>query len=193
MELARWCSHKAGVLSIDSDFFALDEERRLVPRLEATIAQKAGAHVPVLFGDEHVELIDHVREPVDFIVNFDYHMDCRVEFLRGDAPRVPPSSASVFETLLSQSLVNRYIWAVPRSRSAQAALVYSSAFAINAQPLLTRIHCVSAEYACETILDHSTIDLVFVCRSPDYSTPETDAVLRRLRSVAASPGNLRSR
>jgi hypothetical protein len=183
MELARWCSHKAGVLSIDSDFFALDEERRLVPRLEATIAQKAGAHVPVLFGDEHVELVDHVRD----------HMDCRVEFLRGDAPRVPPSSASIFETLLSQSLVNRYIWAVPRSRSAQAALVYSSAFAINAQPLLTRIHCVSAEYACETILDHSTIDLVFVCRSPDYSTPETDAVLRRLRSVAASPGNLRSR
>ena len=192
MELAKWCSHKAGVLSIDSDFFALDEERRLAPRLEATLAQKASAHVPIFFGDEHVELINHIRQPVDFIVNFDYHMDCRIEFLRGDAPMVPPASASVFETLLSQSFANRYIWALPRTRRAQAALVYSSAFVMNAQPLLTRIHCVSAEYACETILDHSKIDLVFVCRSPDYATPETDAVLRRLKSVAASPANSQS-
>jgi hypothetical protein len=186
MELDVWCHEKVGMLSIDADFFTLEEERSLAVYLEQWIAQKVGSAVPIVFHDEHVELIKHVRRRVDFIVNFDFHMDCRIEFLRGEDTKVPPCSASVFETLISQRMVDRYVWAVPRNRMAQAALVYSSALVLNAQPSLTRIHCVSGGYACEKILDHARIDSVFVCRSPDYATHETDAVFLRMKSAAAA-------
>ncbi len=185
MDLDEWIDNKLGILSIDADFFGREEEQQLAPCIKNWVLRKVGAGVQIVFRDEHVDLIKLVSHPVNFIINFDYHMDCRIEFLYGGEPKTPPCSGSLFESLLSYGLTEKYIWALPNSRSRQASLVYSSAFVGNGQPLLTRIHCVSGRYALERILDRAKIGFIFVCRSPDYATAETDAILDSLTSLVA--------
>ena len=123
MELHEWIRGRTGVLSIDADFFTLEDERRLVPLAEDLVARELARDARIEFRDEHVDLLGLIAEPVDFVVNLDYHMDCRVEFLHGDAPRRPPCSASLFETVLGSGLAERYVWAFPASRRADAARV----------------------------------------------------------------------
>jgi hypothetical protein len=187
MDLEKWLQRKTGILSVDVDFFTREEERPLAPRVESWVARKVAAGARVAFRDEHVDLIELISRPVDFVLNFDFHMDCRIEFLHGDEPKSPPCSASVFEGLLSQRLVERYIWAFPISKRRRAASVYSSAFSTTGRQLLTRIHCVSGRDALDELLPHAAITAVFVCRSPDYATADTDAIFADLRSAVAAP------
>jgi len=190
VELHEWIRGRTGVLSIDADFFTLEDERRLVPLAEDLVARELARDARIEFRDEHVDLLGLIAEPVDFVVNLDYHMDCRVEFLHGDAPRRPPCRASLLETVLGSRLAERYVWAFPASRRADAARVYASAFFAYRQPLLARLHCVSGRYALERLLDGATIASIFVCRSPGYATAATDAVHDRLASLAASDAAL---
>lgn len=184
MNLKQWIHGKSGILSVDADFFTLKEEQQLAPWMISRIAWKAVSDVDIVFYDEHVDLVKLVTYPVDFVINFDYHMDCRVEFLHGEGAKTPPCSASLFENLLSTGLTSRYIWAFPNSRSRQAASMYSSAFVSNNQPLLTRIHCINGQYVMDELLDLAKISLIFVCRSPDYATVETDAILEDLHRLS---------
>jgi hypothetical protein len=184
MNLRQWIHNKSGILSVDVDFFTLKEEQQIAPLLINQISLKVLAGAEIVFCDEHVDLIDLATHPVDFIINFDYHMDCRVEFLHGASSKIPPCSASLFENLLSVGLTEKYIWAFPNSRNFQAASVYSSAFINNSQPLLTRIHCINGHSVLDELLSIAKIDFIFVCRSPDYATSETDAILEDLRSLS---------
>jgi len=195
MDLAEWIRNKTGTVSIDADFFTRDEERQLAPLVQDCVEEHLAAGARIAFRDEHVELVQLVSEPVDFILNFDYHMDCRIEFLLGDEPRTPPCNASLFETLLSSGLTEKYVWAFPSTRSRQAALVYSSAFIANRQPRISQLHCVSGRYALERLLNRATIASIFVCRSPDYATAGTDAILAGLRSLVgpALPSDFETR
>jgi hypothetical protein len=193
MLLDEWVSGRSGIVSIDADFFTDQAEQQLAPTLAAWLARATVAGIPVAFRDDHVDLVGLVSRPVDFILNFDYHMDCRLEFLHGDQPRIPPCSASVFETLLSDGLTERYVWAFPAARSRSAALAYSSAFVANRQPLLARMHCVTGGDALERILDQVHTSLIFVCRSPDYATADTDVIYDDLRSLAGLPARDRVR
>jgi hypothetical protein len=184
MNLEQWIHNKSGILSADADFFTLKEEQHLAPRVMSQIAAKVAAGAEIVFRDDHVDLIKLVTHPVDFVINFDYHMDCRLEFLHGEGPKIPPCNASLFESLLSASLTERYIWAYPNSRRRQVALVYSSAFVSNSQPLLTHVHCINGRYVLDELLDIAQINLIFVCRSPDYATSETDAIFEDLRLLS---------
>src|SRR6266700_5896521 len=139
MKLSRWIHDKRGTVCVDADFFTLKEEQQLAPRVINWIAENQAGGVRIAFHDEHVELLKLLAHPIDFIVNFDYHMDCSLEFLHGEAARINPCSASLFENMLSTGRIKRYIWALPNSRYRDASLVYSSAFVRNNQPLLTRI------------------------------------------------------
>ena len=184
MDLDQWIRGKTGTVSIDADFFTDEEERRLAPGIEACVARQLVAGAQIAFRDEHVDLVPLVPDPVDFIVNFDFHMDCRIEFLHGDEPLTPPCNASLFETLLASGSTAKYVWAFPSARRREAALAYSSALLADRQPRLHRIHCVSGAYAIDRLLDRATIASIFVCRSPAYATADTDAVYERLRSLA---------
>jgi hypothetical protein len=184
MDLDEWIRGKTGTVSIDADFFVDQEERGLTARVEACVARQLAAGARIDFRDEHVDLVPLVPELVDFIVNFDFHMDCRIEFLHGDEPRTPPCNASLFETLLASGSAEKYVWAFPAARRKEAALAYSSALLADRQPRMPRIHCVSGAYAIDTLLDQATIASIFVCRSPDYATADTDAIYARLRSLA---------
>jgi hypothetical protein len=179
-DVTTWLGGRTGILSIDADFFCHYPERQLAPRMGEILARMA-LRRPVTFCDEHVDLVRLVCHQVDFIVNFDFHMDCRIEFLHGTPPLVPPASNSVFETLLADGLVQRYVWAFPTARRAVAAQVYASAALADRQPLLQRIHAVPGEAALCGLGD-AMIDSAFVCRSPAYATPETDAVHDMLRA-----------
>jgi hypothetical protein len=195
MDLDEWIRNKTGTASIDADFFTHEEERRLTARVEDYVAQQLAAGARIAFRDEHVDLVQLVSDPVDFILNFDYHMDCRIEFLHGDEPMTPPCNASLFETLLSSGSTEKYIWAFPSTRRRQAALAYSSAFVAGRQPRMHRIHCVSGAYAIDRLLGRATIASIFVCRSPEYATADTDAVYERLSSLVghSPPGDSAAR
>jgi hypothetical protein len=184
MDLDQWIRGKTGTLSIDADFFTCDEERRLATRVEDLVARELAGGAHIAFHDEHVALVALVSRPVDFILNFDFHMDCRIEYLHGDAPRTPPCSASVFETLLSSGLTEKYIWAFPSTRRRDVALVYSSAVIANRQPRISDVHCVDGRYALDELLGRATIASIFVCRSPGYATTQTHAIHDRLRALA---------
>ncbi len=181
-DLAQWIRGRAGIVSIDADFFTDPQEQRLLPHLRTWLMNE-GAEAPIVFRTEHVDLIDMVRRPVEFLINFDFHMDCRVEFLHGDPPKRPPCSASVFETLLGDGLIERYIWAFPAVRRAVAAQVFSSGVITGRQPLLSRIHCVEGRDVLG-LLTGVEVEGVFVCRSPSYATATTNAIYDDLRSMA---------
>jgi hypothetical protein len=175
---------QTGIVSIDTDFFVQRRERALAGRLAAWLAAEVAAGVPVTCREDHVDLVDLVRTPVEVCLNFDSHMDLSVGYLLGDDPRVPPEDATVFETILAAGLTRRYIWAHPASRSRAVASVYAGALVAGRQRALNRIHCLSGEAALH-VLDGIRTDSVFVCRSPGYETAETAAVYRRLCSIAA--------
>jgi hypothetical protein len=183
MDLAEWIRGRTGAVSIDADFFTDAEERRLAARVEACVARRLAAGARIAFRDEHVDLVPFVSEPVDFIVNFDFHMDCRIEYLHGDEARTPPCNASLFETLLGSAATEKYVWAFPSAREREAAIAYSSGLLASGPARMRRIHCVSGAYAIEGLLDEAMITSVFVCRSPDYATADTDAIYARLRSL----------
>ncbi|WP_328457648.1 hypothetical protein OG780_42885 [Streptomyces sp. NBC_00386] len=180
-DLAQWIRGRAGIVSIDADFFTNPPEQRLLPPMRTWLTNEA-AGAPVAFRTEHVDLVDLVPRPVEFLINFDFHMDCRVEFLHGDPPKCPPCSASVFETLLSDGLIERYIWAFPAVRRTVAARVFSSAVITGRQPLLSRIHGIEGRDMAEA-LTGIEVESVFVCRSPSYATVTTDAIYDDLQSL----------
>ncbi|MFI5909502.1 hypothetical protein [Dactylosporangium sp. NPDC051541] len=185
-----WVRGRTGLVSIDVDYFMHGGDPHLVAPLREWFARAVRDGARVVFRDDHVDLVELVTRPVDFIVNLDHHMDLRLEFLHGAPARRPPVNASVFETLLADGLTERYVWAHPPGRRRAAALAYSSAFAAGRQSLLPRIHCVEGRSAVRRIMCRAEVGFVFVCRSPDYADATTDAVfhdLRRLGSPAA-PG-----
>lgn len=184
MELDEWIHARAGIVSIDADFFTKGEEQDLAARVTEWFSSRVGSGVPVVFRDEHVDLVELVSRPVGFVLNLDYHMDLRIEFLHGEPARTPPSSASVFETLLADGLIEKYIWAFPSGRRRVASTVYTSAFVTGRQPLLAQIHCVEGRYALDRIMSRMEAVSIFVCRSPGYATAETDAIYAGLRRVA---------
>lgn len=183
MDLDEWIRGKRGMLSIDADFFARRDELALAPLVEDRVARELAAGAQMTFREEHVDLVELVTRPVDFVLNFDFHMDCRLEYLHGDEPRAPPCSASVFETLLSGGLTDKYIWAYPATRRRQVAQVYASAVVADRQPRMSRMHCVDGRYALHRLLGRATIDSIFVCRSPAYASADTDAVHDRLLAL----------
>lgn len=180
MNLNDWLPGKHGILSADADFFTFADEQLIAPEVIDYLTRKIAAGAEIAFRDEHVALIDLVARPVDFIINFDFHMDCRVEYLHGAPAKVPPCNATVFEHLLSSGLAERYIWGFPNIRAAKVASVYASAFIESNQPLLTRIHCIPGHRVLKELLELPQIDAIFVCRSPDYATANTDAILQDL-------------
>jgi hypothetical protein len=184
MDVDEWIRNRSGIVSIDTDFFTNVAEQGLAAQVTDWLSRRVDGGVPVVFRDEHVDLVELVSRPVDFAVNLDYHMDLRLEFLHGEPARTPPSSASVFETLLADGLVEKYIWAFPSERRRTASMVYSSAFVTGRQPLLAQIHCVDGRYALDRIMSRVGLVSIFVCRSPDYATAETDAIYDSLRRVA---------
>jgi hypothetical protein len=173
------------LISIDADFFTMPSEQRLAEQLEVWFAQVA-RQTPVIIRENHVDLVDLV-EPVDLVVNFDFHMDLRLEFLHGAPACSPPQDATVFESILATSRAGRYVWAHPESRRADAATAYASACLAGSQPLLQRIHCLPGTAVLTDVLPRVRPAAVFVCRSPAYATEQTDAVFERLR-LAASGG-----
>ncbi|MFB7476054.1 hypothetical protein [Kitasatospora sp. NPDC056184] len=181
-DLAQWVRGRTGIVSIDADFFSDPPEQILLPPLKSWLANEA-AGAPIVFRNEHVDLVDLVPRPVEFLINFDFHMDCRVEFLHGDPPKSPPCSASVFETLLGDGLIERYIWAFPAARRTVAARVFSSAVVTGRQPLLPRIHGIEGREMVGA-LTGVDVESVFVCRSPSYATATTDAIYDDLQSRA---------
>jgi hypothetical protein len=183
-ELARWIGGRTGIVSIDADFFTHPDEQRLLPRVREWLFREAKG-APAFFRAEHVDLVGLISHPADFVLNFDFHMDCRVEFLHGDPAKTPPCSASVFETLLCDGLIERYIWAFPVARRTVAARVYSSAVVAERQPLLRRIHCIDGRDALAGLVGVE-IETVFVCRSSAYATAATDAIYNDLRSRGVS-------
>ncbi len=190
MDLAEWVDGRTGLVSVDADFFTRAEEQRLIADVETWLTAVLSIGVPVTFRQDHVDLVDLMTQPVEVVLNFDFHMDLRLEFLLGDAAVVPPQDATVFETILACGLTNRYIWAHPVSRRGEVAHVYASAAVAGLQPLLARIHCVPGVDAVNKLLESMALTSVFVCRSPGYSTVDTDLAFRRLQAAAErlSPG-----
>jgi hypothetical protein len=170
---------------VDTDFFTHPEELRIAPKLQAWLAGEVRVGVPLTFREDHVDLVQSMTTMVDLVVNFDFHMDLRLEFLHGADPLTPPQDASVFETILTAALTSRYVWAHPVSRRADAARAYASAVATGRQPLVSRIHCLPGVEAL-TMLKKLRISSIFVCRSPAYATADTDRVFWGLRHMAAT-------
>ncbi len=169
-------------MSIDADFFAEPNEQQLVEPLAAWLADCVAADIPTTCRKDHVDLIDFLVEPVDLVINFDYHMDIRIEFLHGDDPYMPPQDATVFESVLSSRTAHRYLWAHPAGRASDVAKIYTAAFAAGRQPILRNIHCLPGHNALPLLTKGQTTS-VFVCRSPGYSTTATDAAFAHLREV----------
>ena len=176
---------RTGILSLDADYFLESAEHSLVPDIDRLIRDRA-ARTSTCFRDYHVDLTELITEPVDYVINFDSHMDCSLEFLFGAPPRDPPVNATVFEGLLARGLVRRYIWACPDSRRSLAAKVYASATVAGRQPRLSDIHCVTGRFAVAELLDHADLALIFACRSPDYATAATDAIYDGWRASVAT-------
>lgn len=185
LELTAWMAQRQGIVSLDADFFLQSEEQQLAPLLTSWVRTKARAGIPAICAVEHLDLLAHVTKPVDYILNFDYHMDCSIEFLHGRRAKRVPCCASFFEALLSESRIAKYIWVVPSSRYHQAALVYASALMWNRQPLLRKIHCIDAKQA-PVLIGAGAVELVFACRSPEYSTVQTDSIFQQLQLCSTS-------
>lgn len=137
--------------------------------------------------EDHVDLVE-LAEPVDLVVNFDFHMDLRLEFLHGAPACSPPQDATVFESILATGQAGHYVWAHPESRRTDAAAAYTSAWLRGSQPLLRRIHCLPGSSVLGDLLPRVDPNLIFVCRSPAYATSQTDVVFERLRSLATRRG-----
>ena len=160
---------RSTALSIDADFFTEPGEQQLVEPLAELLA----------------DLVGSLAEPVDIVINFDFHMDVRIEFLQGDRPLVPPQDATVFESVLTSGTAGRYLWAHPAGRAREAADAYTAAFVAGKQPVLRNIHCLPG-YRALSLLAKAQIKLVFLCRSPRYATTATDAAFERLREAITS-------
>lgn len=181
-DLGAWLRGRSVAVSIDADFFAEPSEQQLVEPLAEWLADCVATGIPATCRRDHVDMIGFLVEPVDLVINFDFHMDLRIEFLHGDAPYTPPQDATVFESVLASGTAHRYLWAHPASRAADAASVYTAAFVAGKQPILGNIHCLPG-HAALPLLTHGRTASVFVCRSPGYSTADTDAAFVRLREV----------
>ena len=166
-------------MSIDADFFKCPEEQELVGPLTRWLSDRVGKGVPVVFREHHVDFVTASAERVDVVINFDFHMDMRVEFLLG-APSAAPMDATIFESKVATGMTERYVWAYPVSRRATVARVYATATLAARQPLLSRIHCLSGPEAL-SLLGELDVRSVFVCRSPQYATAVTDAAFARLQ------------
>ncbi len=172
----------SAAVSIDADFFTRPQEHGLVEPLARWLGDRADAGMPVVVREDHVDLVGAVAEPVEVMLNFDFHMDLSLEFLLG-APPAAPSDATVFETVLATDVTRRYVWVHPRSRRAVAARVYAAAVLTARQPLLSRIHCLPGSEGLAR-LDGLSVRWAFVCRSPGYATEASDAAFARLAGVA---------
>lgn len=178
---------QAALLSIDTDIFVDQGELQLAAALEVQVARLVAAGVPVTYRQDHVDLVHLVDRRFDVVLNFDRHMDLSLEFLAGAAPHHPPHDATVFETILSSGHAQHYIWAYPTSRGPDAAWVFAWAVRSDRQPLVRRIHCLLATEAT-VLLDQLRVEWVFVCRSPEYATADSEAVFERLRRIATDSG-----
>lgn len=186
LELSELVAGRRCLVSIDTDFFCNPAEQGLVSRFDTWLRDVLSAGVPVVVEQDHVRLVDLIRERVDVIVNFDFHMDLRIDFLNGDAARRPPHDATVFESILADGLVDTYIWAHPVSRRRDAAQVFATAYLTGRQPVLGKIHCVDGADVLDHILDRVHTTSAFVCRSPGYATRDTDLVFSQLQATAAT-------
>jgi hypothetical protein len=189
-DLDSWIQGRKVALSIDADFFAEPDEQQLVGPLAGWLADCVAAGVPAVCCDDHVDLVGLLTEPVDIVINFDFHMDLRIEFLHGDRPLMPPQDATVFESVLSSGTAGRYLWAHPASRAREAADVYTAAFVAGKQPVLRNIHCLPGQRAFSVLAKGQTKQ-IFLCRSPYYATNATDAAFGRLREVITAARSAR--
>jgi hypothetical protein len=168
-------------VSIDTDFFTRSEEQELLTPLARWLGERVEDGVPVFVRENHVDFAGIVAGPVDTTVNFDFHMDMRIEFLLG-APYAAPVDATVFESVLATGMSRRYVWAHPLSRRRTVAKVYTAAALAARQPLLSRIHCLPGHEAL-SLLDGLEVTCAFVCRSPGYATKATDLAFTRLSNA----------
>ncbi len=63
--------------------------------------------------------------------------------------------------------------------------MYSTALLAGRQPLLRKVHCLPGSEALD-VLDELDVVWAFVCRSPAYSTRDTEASFSRLSGCASS-------
>ena len=189
-DLDAWIQGRSTALSIDADFFTEPGEQQLVEPLARWLADCIAAGVRAVYCDDHVDLVGFLSEPVDIAINFDFHMDMRIEFLQGDGPLVPPQDATVFESILSSGTAGRYLWAHPAGRAREAADMYTAAFATGRQPALRNIHCLPGHRDL-SLLAKGQAKRIFLCRSPRYATTATDAVFGRLREAISAARSAR--
>jgi hypothetical protein len=173
---------RSAAVSIDTDFFTRPDEQELVEPLATWLRDRVGDGMPVTLRDDHVDYVGLVGEPVDVTVNFDFHLDMRIEFLLG-AHVAGPTDATVFESVMSAGLTREYVWAHPVSRRPTAARVYATAVLAGEQPLLTRMHCLPGSEAL-SLLAELDVAWAFICRSPEYATRATDAAFAQLERAA---------
>lgn len=185
-DLERWLIGRTAILSVDVDYFMSDPEHDLADILSDFVLRLMRTGTNLTCDDHHVALADLPVFPVDIVVNFDFHMDCRLEYLFGDAARVPPCNATVFEHLLSSGQLSRYIWALPEERYKDAADAYCRALILQRQPWLSNIHCITGREVLDSLLPLVDIRHIFVCRSPEYRTAFTDALYGRLTAPAGA-------
>jgi hypothetical protein len=168
--------------SIDTDFFTPPDEQKLDEPLATWLRARVGGGMPVTLRDDHVDYVSLAEEPVDVTINFDFHLDMRIEFLLG-AQVAALTDATVFESVVATGLTQEYVWAHPVSRRPTAARVYATAVLAAKQPLLSRMHCL---YGLEALsmLDDLVVSWAFICRSPEYATQATDAAFAELKRAA---------
>jgi hypothetical protein len=173
---------RSAAVSIDADFFTRPDEQELVGPLATWLKNRVKAGMPATVREDHVDYVGLAQEPVDVTVNFDFHMDMRVEFLLG-AEVAAPSDATVFESVVATGLTREYVWAHPVSRRSAVARVYATAILAARQPLLSRLHCLPGPEAL-SMLDDLDVSWAFICRSPKYATRATDASFAKLKRAA---------
>jgi hypothetical protein len=185
VELSEWLRGRRALISIDADFFSDPEEVESHAEFEGWLDRTVANGVAVTVSRDHVDLVAQMP-PVDVVINFDYHMDLRLEFLFGAPALHPAQDASVFESILVSGLTQRYVWAHPQRRSVDAARVYASSVLAGRQPLIQRIHCLPGVTVMRQLIQRPLVESVFVCQSPDYSTPDSDSIFATLAAIAAS-------
>jgi len=89
----------SAAISIDADFFAEAAEQRLVKPLARWLEHAVSAGAPVDVSEYHSDYHLDLTGPVDLTINFDFHMDMRIEFLFGDRPRACPASGSGLDAI----------------------------------------------------------------------------------------------